>query len=251
MADRVPVKVKSGHLHQFEAGDTINSTYLGTHNHAASDITSGQLALERGGTEADLGATGGTGQYLQQTSAGAAVTVGTISASHLPTGIDAAKIADGSISNTEFQYLNNVSSNIQTQLDSKASATITRTNNSGSTITKGAPVYATTTAGEIAEARANSVSTAKVLGLATAAISNTASGSVQRSGPMTLTTGEWDAIAGTSGGLTAGTEYFLSASAAGEITATAPTTTGQQVVSLGVASSTTVLDLKIEPYVGL
>lgn len=36
------------------------------------------------------------------------------------TGIDAVKIADGSISNTEFQYLNNVSSNIQTQLDGKA-----------------------------------------------------------------------------------------------------------------------------------
>jgi hypothetical protein len=32
-------------------------------------------------------------------------------------GIDATKIADGSISNTEFQYLNGVSSNIQTQLN--------------------------------------------------------------------------------------------------------------------------------------
>lgn len=34
-------------------------------------------------------------------------------------GLDATKIADGSISNTEFQYLNGVSSNIQTQLDGK------------------------------------------------------------------------------------------------------------------------------------
>lgn len=34
----------------------------------------------------------------------------------LANGIDATKIADGSISNTEFQYLNNVSANIQTQL---------------------------------------------------------------------------------------------------------------------------------------
>lgn len=33
--------------------------------------------------------------------------------------IDASKIADGTISNTEFQYLNGVSSSIQTQLDSK------------------------------------------------------------------------------------------------------------------------------------
>ena len=36
--------------------------------------------------------------------------------------IDATKIHDGTISNTEFGYLNNVSSNIQTQLDSKASS---------------------------------------------------------------------------------------------------------------------------------
>ena len=34
--------------------------------------------------------------------------------------IDATKIHDGSISNTEFGHLNNVSSNIQTQLDNKA-----------------------------------------------------------------------------------------------------------------------------------
>ena len=34
--------------------------------------------------------------------------------------LDATSIADGSISNTEFQFLNGVSSNIQTQLDAKA-----------------------------------------------------------------------------------------------------------------------------------
>ena len=42
----------------------------------------------------------------------------------IPTGISAANIADGTISNTEFQYLNGVSSAIQTQLDAKQ-ATIT------------------------------------------------------------------------------------------------------------------------------
>ena len=36
------------------------------------------------------------------------------------TGIDAAKIADGTVSNTEFQYINSLSSNAQTQIDSKA-----------------------------------------------------------------------------------------------------------------------------------
>jgi len=37
------------------------------------------------------------------------------------TGIDAMKLADGSVTNTEFQYLSTVTSNIQTQLDAKLS----------------------------------------------------------------------------------------------------------------------------------
>lgn len=37
----------------------------------------------------------------------------------LPTGINVTKLADGSVDNTEFQYLNGVTSSIQTQLDSK------------------------------------------------------------------------------------------------------------------------------------
>jgi hypothetical protein len=36
------------------------------------------------------------------------------------TGIDAAKIADGSVSNTEFQHIGTVTSNVQTQLNGKA-----------------------------------------------------------------------------------------------------------------------------------
>lgn len=39
--------------------------------------------------------------------------------------IDASKIADGSVSSTEFQYLDGVSSNIQTQLNGKTSSTLT------------------------------------------------------------------------------------------------------------------------------
>jgi hypothetical protein len=41
-----------------------------------------------------------------------------IAASDLPTGIDAAKIADGTVSSTEFQYINSLTSNVQTQLNS-------------------------------------------------------------------------------------------------------------------------------------
>jgi hypothetical protein len=42
-----------------------------------------------------------------------------LTASDIPTGIDATKIADGSVSNTEFQRLDGVTGNIQTQIDSK------------------------------------------------------------------------------------------------------------------------------------
>lgn len=52
-------------------------------NLAASKITSGQLALARGGTAADLSATGGTSQVLKQTSAGAAVTVAQLAQSDI------------------------------------------------------------------------------------------------------------------------------------------------------------------------
>jgi hypothetical protein len=44
----------------------------------------GFLGLTRGGTHADLSATGGTGQYLKQASVGADITVGTIAAGDLP-----------------------------------------------------------------------------------------------------------------------------------------------------------------------
>lgn len=50
-----------------------------------------------------------------------------VSDSKVATGIDAAKLADGSVSNTEFQYINSLTSNAQTQIDSKLPTTITTT----------------------------------------------------------------------------------------------------------------------------
>jgi hypothetical protein len=72
---------------------------------AASDITSGQVALARGGTASDLSATGPG--FLYQASGGAVVT-----------------IIGASVSATELGYLDGVTSAIQTQIDAKQ-ATIT------------------------------------------------------------------------------------------------------------------------------
>ncbi len=52
----------------------------------AAKITTGQLALARGGTAADLSATGGASQVLKQTAPGAAVTVAQLAASDLSNG---------------------------------------------------------------------------------------------------------------------------------------------------------------------
>lgn len=49
------------------------------------------------------------------------ITSGTLDAARLPTGISAALLADGSVSNAEFQRLDGVTSGIQSQLDLKAS----------------------------------------------------------------------------------------------------------------------------------
>lgn len=53
----------------------------------ASKITSGLLALARGGTNADLSATGGASQVLKQISSGAAITVGQLAAADLSNGV--------------------------------------------------------------------------------------------------------------------------------------------------------------------
>jgi hypothetical protein len=52
---------------------------------------------------------------------------GTVPEARLPTAIDAAKIADGSVSNTEFQYIGTLASNAQTQIDGKAGLTSANT----------------------------------------------------------------------------------------------------------------------------
>jgi hypothetical protein len=62
--------------------DTLVAGDLPAHNHVASEITTGVLALARGGTGADLSGTGPG--FLKQAAAGAVVTVAALAAGDLP-----------------------------------------------------------------------------------------------------------------------------------------------------------------------
>jgi len=143
-----------------------------------------------------------------------------------------------------------VSANDTITITATESSLIALTNNTGGTINIGMPVYCGG-ANQANAASANGANEAKVIGLATANIADSASGTFQTDGTLAATTGEWDAITGGSGGLTAGSTYFLDATASGNITATAPTGSGNYVTRLGVALSTTQLKLEIEPEIKL
>lgn len=72
----------------------------------------------------NLSTAGTAGTYTKVTTDGfGRVTSGTtLLASDLPSGIDATKIGNGTVSNTEFQYLDGASSNIQTQINARATS---------------------------------------------------------------------------------------------------------------------------------
>jgi hypothetical protein len=114
-------------------------------------------------------------------------------------------------------------------------------NGSVSPIVSGAPVYITGS-GTVSAAQANSLGTSGVLGVTNALIAPAGTGGVVVTGPLVLTTAQWDAVVtGESGGLTAGTLYFLDPAAAGKLTATAPSTPGQVVTLIGRAIAPTTL----------
>ena len=128
---------------------------------------------------------------------------------------------------------------------------VSLTNNNASPIVIGAPVY-TDVASGVDLAQADASGTMEVLGLvAEVSIGAAASGTIQTDGILSATTTQWDAIAGTTGGLTAGAIYYLSAATAGELTETAPSTPGQFVVRVGKAISTTEMEISISQPIKL
>lgn len=120
---------------------------------------------------------------------------------------------------------------------------IVLTNGGGVNAPIGSPGYISAS-GAFQLARANALGTVEVIGLVRdTAIAAAAVGNIQTDGGLVATTAQWDVITGQTGGLTAGSTYFLSSATAGKLTTTAPTTSGEFVVRVGQATSTTSLEI--------
>lgn len=90
----------------------------------------------------------------------------------------------------------------------------------------------------VTTADASAASTARVIGFATSTVGASAAVTVRKAGTL-----------GGFTGLTAGARQFLSETA-GEITETAPTTSGAVVFQMGYAKNTTTLDIQFE-FIGV
>lgn len=101
--------------------------------------------------------------------------------------------------------------------------------------------------GAVSKAQANALGTVEVLGLAFQSVGAGNPGGVVTNGQITATTGEWDAITGQIGGLTTNSLYFLSATTVGAlvIEGSVTTTTGQYVKRVGLALSSTEMEVRV------
>lgn len=126
---------------------------------------------------------------------------------------------------------------------------ITLTNANAGAVVIGTPVYAQG-ADAYDKAKADAAGTSKVIGLAVpTSTAASATGTVAVAGILAASTAQWDAVTGGSGGLAFGTNYFLDPATAGKLTSTAPSTTGQYCVLIGVGLSTTEMRLNIQPRI--
>ena len=116
-------------------GNTLNipqysgggGTTWGSITGTLSSQTDLQTALD-GKVDENAAITGATKTKITYDAKGLVTAGADLSASDMPSGIDAAKISTGSISNAEFDYLNGLTDNIQTQFTGKQSTLVSGTN---------------------------------------------------------------------------------------------------------------------------
>lgn len=122
--------------------------------------------------------------------------------------------------------------------DEIATRLVSATNDNAGTMVAGAPVYVKSD-GDLDLADASAIATCgSTIGLVAADAATTTEASVVTRDVLTLTTAQWDAVTGDTGGLTPGSRYYVSLTA-GELTTTAPSTSTEVVKQVGIALSTT------------
>lgn len=128
-------------------------------------------------------------------------------------------------------------------------STILLLNDEGSTILRAQPVYSESDGG-VRLAVGDGGSSARVIGLvADTSIVAENYGRIVVAGTVVAEPDEWDAVCGTTGGLVAGTVYYLHPLIPGRLTATAPSASGQQLVPVIKAVSPTTATIHIKPPV--
>lgn len=120
----------------------------------------------------------------------------------------------------------------------------TFTNTSGASVVIGQPIYTDSTGGKLAKADVDL--TRRVVGLvADTTVTNASSGKIRTDGTLVATTAQWDAVTGGTGGLVPNTNYFLSTTIAGRIVSTGSTITSGWSQQIGVAMSTTKMNVTL------
>ena len=129
--------------------------------------------------------------------------------------------------------------------------TFTATNANAGAIVIGTPVYVSAV-GSVDKAQADAEATKDVVGLVVdTSIASSAAGDIQTGGLLEATTGEWDAVTGDTGGLTAGTQYFVDPDTVGLLIDAAPTLAEDFVCAVGIALSATEMIIAIHQTVKL